>query len=202
MTGFTPFGAEIVNPSCEVARRLPGIIGGATVRAVLLPTAYARAAEAVGAALCKYDPDVVVSLGQGGGDDSLRLECLAVNVADSPSPDNDGVVLRDGRIRADGPPAYFATLPMDEVQRAIEGTGLPVARSYSAGTYVCNHVFYEVAYLLEQGRPGRRSGFVHLPYLDEQVATRPGAPGLPLDRLIHGVAAGIGVMAREFADSK
>ena len=178
LTGFEPFDGEPVNPSWETVRVLDGaIIDGHRVAARCLPTAFAGAAGALQAALREHDPVAVIAVGQAGGRAQISLERVAINLIDARIPDNTGAQPIDEPVVADGPAAYFSTLPLKAMLQALRGAGIPAEISHSAGTYVCNQVFYLLRHALRQ-RPEVPAGFVHIPYFPEQAARHPGAPSL------------------------
>lgn len=191
VTGFDPFAGEPLNPSWEVARRLPGRVAGADVVAVRLPTSFRGSTAALRAAVLAHEPDVVVSIGQAGGRAAVTPERVAINVDDARIPDNDGAQPVDEPIAPDGPAAYFSTLPVKAMVAAITDAGVPAAVSSSAGTFVCNHVFYAARHLVERELPGTTAGFVHVPYLPSQVLDKPGTPALSLDDMVTALAAGL-----------
>jgi pyroglutamyl-peptidase len=186
LTGFEPFAGETVNPSWLVASALDGeAVGGDRVRALRLPTEFRRSASVLRAALRRWAPTVVVALGQAGGRAALSIERVAINVDDARIPDNAGARPIDLPVVRGGPAAHFSTLPIKAIAAALRARGVPVEVSQTAGTFVCNHVFYVLQHVLAGRRV--RSGFVHVPYLPEQAAAWPGAPGLPLDTMVDGV---------------
>jgi len=183
ITGFEPFGGESVNPSWELAHALNGeLIGGARVVAVQLPCVFGQALQRLDEALERVRPSLVLAVGQAGGRCDLSLERVAINVDDARIPDNAGAQPIDEPVAADGPAAYFSTLPIKAIVAALRAAGFPASVSQTAGTFVCNHVFYGLQHRLRgQGVPG---GFMHIPFLPEQAARNPGAPSLPLDTLV------------------
>lgn len=191
VTGFDPFGGEPTNPSWEAVRRLPDEVAGAEVIKVQIPTVFERSEDAVRAAIVEHDPDVIVSVGQAGGRFSVSPERVAINVDDGRIPDNDGDQPIDVPVWEDGPPAYFSSLPIKAMVTAMRAAGVPAAVSNTAGTYVCNHVMYTVLYLIEREFPGKRGGFVHVPYLPEQVLDKPNEPSLGLDQVVGALTAGL-----------
>lgn len=194
VTGFDPFGGERLNPSWEAVRRLPGEIAGAEVLTLQIPTVFGRSADHVRAAILEHDPDVVVSVGQAGGRFGVTPERVALNVDDGRIPDNDGNQPIDTPIQQDGPAAYFSSLPVKAMVTAMRNAGVPALVSNSAGTYVCNHVMYQVLHLIEREFPGKRSGFVHVPYAPRQVIDKPGEPSLSIDDMVTALRAGLGAI--------
>lgn len=188
LTGFEPFGGEALNPSWQVAQALHGErIAGVTVQALQLPCVFGAARAALDAALLPLRPKLalVLALGQAGGRDGFTLERVAINVDDGRIPDNAGQQPVDEPVVSGGPAAYFATLPIKAMVAALQQAGWPAAVSQTAGTYVCNHVFYGLMHSLRR-RPVR-AGFMHLPWLPEQAAAQAGQPSLPLPVQIAGV---------------
>lgn len=199
VTGFDPFEDEPINPAWEAVRRLPDEIDGAEIVKVQIPTSFGRSADVVREAMLVHDPDVVVSVGQAGGRFAVMPERVAINIDDGRIADNDGFQPIDETIRPDGPPAYFSTLPVKAMVTAMKNAGVPAAVSNTAGTYVCNHIFYAVRYLVDREFPGKRSGFIHVPYLPEQVVEKPGLPSLSLADIVTALTAGLSAIV-EYAD--
>ena len=190
LTGFEPFGGESVNPSWQVAQALHGeTLAGARVRSLCLPCAFGDALDTLGAALVRQRPRIVLALGQAGGRSDFSVERIAINVDDARLPCNAGRRPIDEPVVPGAPAAYFATLPIKAIVAALRSAGLPASVSQSAGTYVCNHVFYGLMHALRRRR-GVRAGFMHLPLLPQQAAARatvPAPPSLPLATLVQGV---------------
>jgi pyroglutamyl-peptidase len=180
LTGFEPFGGEDVNPSWEAVRALQGVrIGGHRVEARCLPVVFGDANAALRKAIRATRPALVVCVGQAGGRAQLSLERIAINVDDARTADNAGNSPVDAPVVADGPAGYFSTLPIKRLRAELQRAGIPAEISATAGTYVCNHVFYGLMHLL-RARRGVRGGFVHIPYSPEQAARHPGAASLPV----------------------
>jgi pyroglutamyl-peptidase len=199
VTGFDPFGGEPTNPSWEAVRRLPDEVSGAEVVKVQIHTVFERSEDDVRAAILEHDPDVIVSVGQAGGRFAVSPERVAINVDDGRIPDNEGDQPIDVPVWEDGPPAYFSTLPIKAMVTAMREAGVPAVVSNTAGTYVCNHVMYTVLYLIDHEFPGKRGGFIHVPYLPEQVLDKPNEPSLGLDQLVTALTAGLEAIV-EYAD--
>jgi pyroglutamyl-peptidase len=193
LTGFEPFDKEPVNPSWEAVRALDGQqVGDAIIVARQLPCVFGAAIEAMSALLASVKPDVAIAVGQAGGRTELSIERVAINVDDARIADNAGAQPIDVTIAADGPAAYFATLPIKAIVRDLRAAGVPAMVSQTAGTFVCNHVFYGLMDgIARHGLTGTRGGFIHIPYLPEQAARHPGAPSLALDTLIAGLRVAV-----------
>lgn len=191
LTGFEPFGGEAINPSWEAVRALQGaVIAGHPIVSVQLPCVFGRAARVLGTAVTRHRPSVVICVGQAGGRPGLTPERVAINVDDARIPDNAQAQPIDRPIARRGPAAYFTTLPNKAIVAALRAEGLPAELSNTAGTFVCNHVAYALMHGLARSprRPRPRGGFIHVPFLPEQVADRPGVPALPLEAIVEGLA--------------
>jgi pyroglutamyl-peptidase len=199
VTGFDPFEDEPLNPSWEAVRRLPDKVGDAEIIKLEIPTVFGKSAEVVREAIREHDPDVIVSVGQAGGRFAMCPERVAINVDDGRIPDNEGYQPIDATIRADGPPAYFSTLPVKAMVTAMKEAGIPALVSNTAGTYVCNHIMYQVLYMIDHEFPGKKGGFVHVPYTPQQVVDKPGTPALSTDDMATALAAGLGAIV-EYRD--
>jgi len=176
LTGFEPFGGEDENPSRQIALALDGaLIGGHRVVSATLPTEFARAPVELDALIARHGPALVLAVGQAGGRAEIALERIAVNLIDARIPDNAGARPSDVAVVAGGPNAYFSTLPLKAMLRALQAANIPAALSHTAGTFVCNQVFYTLARCLARTRRRVRGGFIHVPYLPEQAANHPGA---------------------------
>ena len=195
LCGFEPFDGDCINPAWEVARRLDGTApGGARVQAVRLPCVFGEAlavldqnldaALAVGA-----PPRLVVALGLAGGRTAITPERVALNIDDARIPDNAGCQPIDTVIEPTGPAAYFSSLPIKAIVAALCAAGWPAQVSDSAGTFVCNHLFYGLMHRLavRAELADTRGGFVHLPALPEQAARQPGLPSLDLTTQVRAM---------------
>ncbi|GHE32727.1 pyrrolidone-carboxylate peptidase [Streptosporangium violaceochromogenes] len=182
LTGFEPFDGASVNPSWEAARRVPG------VRAVQVPCAFGASLECLRAAVQEHDPAVVVCVGQAGGRPDVTVERVAVNLDDARIPDNAGRRPIDEQVVRGGPAAYFATLPVKACVAAARTAGVAASVSHSAGTFVCNHLFYGLMHLIATERPEIRGGFVHVPFAPAQVLDQ-GAPSMPVATAAEALTA-------------
>ncbi|QEU02172.1 pyroglutamyl-peptidase I [Pseudomonas oryzihabitans] len=199
LTGFAPFGGETLNPSWEAVRRLDGErLGDLPVVAAQLPTEFGTALRVLDELLERHRPTLVVAVGQAGGRAELSLERIAINVDDARIPDNAGRQPIDEPVVAGGPAAYFSTLPIKAMTRVLRDVGIPAAVSQTAGTFVCNHVFYGLQHRLQGS--GVRGGFIHIPYLPAQAAHQPGAPSMALETLIAGLRLALTCAATIQAD--
>ena len=190
--GFDPFADEAINPSAEIARRLHGeSIGSHRVVAEVLPVSFADAPLRLAESLDRYRPELVIALGQAGGRNEISLERVAINLIDARIADNAGLQPIDVEVLRGGPGAYFSTLPLKAMHAQLQAMGMPASLSLSAGTFVCNQIFYWLAHLLASEHPQARGGFMHVPWLPEQAARHVGEPSLPLDSMVEGVRTAI-----------
>jgi pyroglutamyl-peptidase len=186
LSAFEPFGGDRVNPSLLIARHLDGeTIAGARVAAVELPCVFHRALAVLDEALARTRPVLAVALGLAAGREGLSIERVAINVDDARIPDNAGAQPVDEPIVPGGPAAWFSTLPIKAMAAELNAAGVPASVSQTAGTFVCNHVFYGLQQRL--AGTGVRSGFIHVPLLPEQAGQYPGKPALSLEDQVRGV---------------
>lgn len=186
LTGFEPFNKETINPAWEAVRSLDGWGGdGFIVVARQLPCVFGDANRVIQEAIVQLKPDVVIAVGQAGGRVDMSVERVAINVDDAPIPDNAQRQLVDEAIVAGGPAAYFSTLPIKAIVGALRAAGLPASVSQTAGTFVCNHVFYGLMH--HTAGTQVKAGFIHIPYLPEQAARFPGAASMALADMVRGL---------------
>ena len=187
LTGFTPFGGETVNPSWQAIRALDGsAIAGHRVTAVELPTEFDASLPVLWRALRATEPRVAIAVGLAGGREGISLERVAINLIDARIPDNAGAQPVDVQVLRGGQAAFFSTLPVKASLLALQQAGIDAHVSQTAGTYVCNQVFYALMHALRRRR-NTRAGFVHVPWLPEQAERHRGF-GMPLDEMQRAVA--------------
>lgn len=195
VTGFGPFGGEKANPAQEILGMLPKRHAGLSVATLVLPVVFgessARAAEAIRA----LRPAAVLMLGQAGGRSDVSVERVAINLDDARIADNRRRKPVDRPINPEGPAAYFSTFPARSIVDAMVAAGIPASLSCSAGTFVCNHLLYSVLDLLAAEAPATLAGFIHLPWLPGQAATRRGQPSMSLADSRTAVLAAIDAIA-------
>ena len=207
LTGFEPFNHELINPAWEAVQTLAGWrTEEFRVETIQLPCVFGRAARVLDPIIAEKSPDVVIAVGQAGGRSEISIERVAINVDDAPILDNAGNQPVDCAIVRDGPAAYFSTLPIKAIVRAVRAGGIPAVVSQSAGTFVCNHVFYALMDLLAHlrtvaGAPAT-GGFIHVPYLPQQAAAHPGQPSMALADIVEGLRIAILVSATGDPDLK
>ncbi|WP_439520168.1 pyroglutamyl-peptidase I [Hydrogenophaga sp.] len=189
LTGFEPFGGETINPSWLAVKALHGRkMLGRTVVAAQLPTVFDDSLRVLNALLREHQPELVVCVGQAGGRHAMSLERVAINVNDAPIADNAGAQPIDTPVVPRAPVAYFTTLPIKAMLAALQKEGVRAEVSQTAGTFVCNHVFYGLMRTLatHQALRQTRGGFVHVPWLPEQ-----GAPHMSLEDIVRGLRAAV-----------
>lgn len=173
MTGFDAFGGESVNPASRAVERLEGKkIGDIEIITKEIPTVFGKAAEVTREEIDRVEPDIVINVGQSGGIHAMRIERLAVNIDDARIKDNEGNQPSDEPIAPGGPLAYWATIPVKDIVARLEDKGIPAFVSYTAGTFVCNHVFYATTHYVKENDLPIQVGFIHVPFLPEQVVDK------------------------------
>jgi len=200
VTGFEPFGGEAINPAFEALARLTESLGALAIATRPLPCVFGTALSVLEKAIIDTRPDIVLCVGLAGGRAELSLERVAINVDDARIPDNDRQQPVDRPIVAGGPAAYFASLPIKAAVVALREAGLPASVSNSAGTFVCNHVFYSLMHLAATRFQAIRGGFLHIPYLPSQAARLPGTPSMALDQVVRGIEIILSVAASRERD--
>ena len=190
ITGFDPFGGEATNPAIESVKRIDENIEGAEIYKLEIPTVFHKSAEVVEAKIKEVNPDVVLSIGQAGGRYGITVERVAINEDDARIEDNEGNQPIDVVIREDGAPAYFSTLPIKAMVEEIKKEKLPASVSNTAGTFVCNHIMYQDLYLAEK-YGNIKAGFIHVPYLTEQVLDKKDTASMSLEDIVVGLNAAI-----------
>ncbi|MFC5458407.1 pyroglutamyl-peptidase I [Massilia niabensis] len=199
LTGFEPFNGATINPAWEAVRALKGWNGDSFFVEVLqLPCVFGMANRVLRGAIDEMKPSIVICVGQAGGRADLTVERVAINVDDAPILDNDKQQPVDAPIVAGGPAAYFATLPVKAIVAAMRERGLKASVSQTAGTFVCNHVFYGLMNHIDgSALTGKiTGGFIHVPYLPEQAAAFPDAPSMPLAEIVEGLRVAVEVAVR------
>lgn len=190
VTGFDPFGGEKINPAIEAVKRLPNEIAGNKIIKLEVPTIFYQSADVVKKAIEKENPEMVINVGQAGGRGAITPERIAINFQSGSTPDNSGKCPKEGKIQVDGLDGYFTQLPIKKMVTDIRHAGIPAQISNSAGTYVCNHLFYEIQYLIHHDYPDLKGGFIHIPYLPSQ--TKNGRyPSMSLENMVVGLTAAI-----------
>lgn len=196
VTAFDAFGGEKINPATEVLRKLKDKIGNATIVKLEVETVFNFSIEKVINKINEVKPDAVLSIGQAGGRFDITVERVAININDANIPDNKGQKLVDTPIDPEGLPGYFATIPIKEIVKEIRKIGIPASVSNSAGTFVCNHLMYGVLNYIHKNNLKVRAGFIHIPYLPEQVINKPNTPSMCLNDMIKAIETAIKVISK------
>ena len=189
ITGFDAFGGDAVNPSWLAAKALHNrVILGHQVNAATLPTVFDESLVRLRVLLEQHKPTLTICVGQAGGRSAMSLERVAININDACIADNAGAQPVDTPVVPGAPAAYFSTLPIKAMLLALQSEGIPAEVSQTAGTFVCNHIFYCLMHLLATEPSAKRSvkrsrgGFIHVPWLPEQ-----GTPCMPLADITRGL---------------
>ena len=206
VTGFDPFGGEKINPALETIKRLPDTILGAQIIKLEIPTVVGKSLAKITEAVEKENPDVVLSIGQAGGRSEITVERVGINIDDCRIPDNEGNQPIDEPVIKGGPAAYFVTVPIKAIVENIKAHNIPASISNTAGTFICNHVCYGVAHLAAArtaaGKP-MKSGFIHIPFLPEQVIGKPAlTPSMSLETIVSGITHALEAIVEHGSDIK
>lgn len=189
VTGFDPFGGQPVNPSWQAVQALDGaMVHGHRIAGAQLPTVFGVAMQVLRDLLRQHRPTLVICTGQAGGRSAISFERIAINVDDARIPDNAGAQPVDVPVVPEGPAAYFTSLPIKAMLQSLLAQGINAEVSQTAGTFVCNHVFYGLMHELATNPACRatRGGLVHVPWLPTQ-----GQPSMGLDEIVRGLRAAI-----------
>lgn len=197
VTGFEPFGQEKANSSWEAVKKFTIDIEGLELKKVCLPVSYKRAVTALKQEIDTNTPDVVLSVGQSKRYE-VNVERIAINMAHSKKPDNDGYQPNEVTISSDAPDAYFSNLPVAMLVNAIHDVGIPATVSNSAGLYVCNSVFFTAMHMVHCKYPKMRVGFVHIPYMPCQAVGKSNQPSMETETAVKALEAVIQYLAREY----
>ena len=187
VTGFDPFGGEKINPSIECVKALTEIEGVELIR-LELPTVFKESAKRLNEVINDVTPDAVLSVGQAGGRAGITMERIAINVNDARIPDNISQQPIDEAIQEKGEAAYFTTLPIKRIVKAIREAGIPAEVSNTAGTFVCNHIMYQALFAATKADKPFKAGFMHIPFIPEQTTDK---PSLPLEESTKAVQIAI-----------
>lgn len=202
LTGFEPFAGDEMNPSGEAAKALDGKkVSGYNICGVVLPVEWGTTARAIEEAIDKVDPALVLSLGLSSGRPELNVEKVAVNYM-SRAKDNREVIPETSIICGDGPDAYFATLPVEDIVEELRKKGIPARLSLSAGGYLCNYTFYTASNHVAKKGQGKEVpvGFIHVPATPGMVAeSGKSMASMSLEMIQEGVLTTISISIRILA---
>ena len=191
VTGFEPFATSSLNPSGEIVKAL---IGDDLVTAIL-PVVFGQASAQLRELIDLHKPSAVLCLGQAEGRSEMTPERIAINVDNARIADNAGNQPLEQRVIADGPDGHFSTLPIEKMVASMKAAGIPASISLSAGTFVCNHIFYMLQDYLKDSSV--KSGFMHVPLMDEQRREYPTLPTMPIRQMVAGVEIALNVLRVE-----
>ncbi|PHM66371.1 pyrrolidone-carboxylate peptidase [Xenorhabdus stockiae] len=194
VTAFEPFGGDTTNPSWEAIKRLQGSrVTDANIEVHQLPCIFDTSLAQLYTMIDNYQPELVISVGLAGGRPDITVERIAININDARIADNAGNQPVDTPIIVGGPAAYFSSLPIKAMVRALNMSGIPATVSQTAGTFVCNHVMYGLLHYLTQKYPAARGGFIHVPYLPEQATEYTNMPSMSLEIITSALKTAIEV---------
>lgn len=202
LTAFDPFGSDTINPALEVMKLIPADFNGIELVKVEIPTVFGLSIDIVSRHILKEKPDAVLALGQAGGRSGITVERVAININDAGIQDNAAYMPVDEIILADGPAAYFSTLPIKEIVAAIKKEGLPADISNSAGTFVCNQLMYGILHTIQMEELDTMGGFIHVPYIPQQVVNRGNLASMSLTDISRGIELAIQVIAHKLRETK
>lgn len=192
LAGFDPFGEEEVNPATEAVKCMnEEVIENYVVSTIEVSTIFDKCIEQLTDAIDRMNPDLVICVGQAGGRPDISIERVAINVNDARIPDNNGNQPIDTPVIPSGPSAYWSTLPIKAIVKSLKEDGIPASVSQTAGTFVCNHIFYGLMHELASNHSSVRGGFIHIPFLPEQTAEKPEQPSMSLDIIVKGLRGAI-----------
>ncbi len=190
VTGFEPFGGENVNPSWEAVKILPDVVGNAEIVKYQLPVSFKKVRELLPEILSKEKPEVIILTGQAGGRVNITVERVAINIMDSMKEDNDGYKPKDEPIFENAPAAYFSTLPIKRIVKALRENKIPAMVSNTAGTYVCNTAMFTALHYVATNDLSAKAGFIHVPYIPEQVLEK-NVPSMSLEMIKRAIEIAI-----------
>ncbi|MDC7224008.1 MAG: pyroglutamyl-peptidase I [Spirochaetales bacterium] len=183
ITGFDPFNNEPINPAYEAVKNLPDTILDCQIIKREVPTVFGKSVDLLKKTMDEEKPDIVICIGQAGGRYHITPEYVAINLDDARIDDNEGNKPSARKIREDGENAYFTTLPARSIVRELQANNIPAQVSYTAGTFVCNHLFYGLMHEISRRYPHVRGGFIHVPFLPEQTLDKRDQPFMTLDMM-------------------
>ncbi|MDK7114591.1 pyroglutamyl-peptidase I [Staphylococcus pettenkoferi] len=197
VAAFDPFGGENINPALEAVKSLDATIGEHQITKLEIPTVFHKSKQVIEQELEQHNYDAVLVIGQAGGRFELTPERIGINVDDARIPDNEKNQPIDQSIQAEGDAAYFSNMPVKRMVEAIKAAGVPARLSNTAGTFVCNHILYQLGYIQATRFSNIRFGFIHVPYVPEQVTDKPNQPFMSLETMVKGLTAAIRVIDQQ-----
>ena len=197
VAAFDPFGGEKINPALEAVKSLDDTVGDHQITKLEIPTVFHKSKQVIEQELEQQNYDAVLVIGQAGGRFELTPERIGINVDDARIPDNEKNQPIDQSIQAEGDAAYFSNMPVKRMVEAIKAAGVPARLSNTAGTFVCNHILYQLGYIQATRFSNIRFGFIHVPYVPEQVTDKPNQPSMSLETMVKGLTAAIRVIDQQ-----
>ncbi|MCY1597826.1 pyroglutamyl-peptidase I [Staphylococcus pettenkoferi] len=197
VAAFDPFGGEKINPALEAVKSLDDTVGDHQITKLEIPTVFHKSKQVIEQELEQQNYDAVLVIGQAVGRFELTPERIGINVDDARIPDNEKNQPIDQSIQAEGEAAYFSNMPVKRMVEAIKGAGVPARLSNTAGTFVCNHILYQLGYIQATRFSNIRFGFIHVPYVPEQVTDKPNQPSMSLETMVKGLTAAIRVIDQQ-----
>lgn len=191
ITGFDPFNGETINPAFEAVKSMPNQILNYEIIKLEIPTVFGQSLEVLKKAIQLEEPDIVVCTGQAGGRFTITPEYVAINLDEARIFDNSGNKPLGIPIVVDGENAYFTSLPVKSIVRELQDNNIPCSISFTAGTFVCNHVFYGLMHLINNDFPTVKGGFIHVPFLPEQTLDKMNQPYMSLDMMTKGLTLAV-----------
>jgi pyroglutamyl-peptidase len=191
VTGFEAFDKSSLNPSGEIVKALKGD----DLVSAILPVVFGQASSQLKELIDLHKPSAVLCLGQAEGRSAMTPERIAINLDEARIPDNAGNQPKEQKIIADSADGFFSTLPIEQMVTSMKAAGIPASISLSAGTFVCNHIFYVMQDYLKDS--SIKSGFMHVPLMDEQRKEYPNLPTMPIRQMIAGVEIALNVLRVE-----
>lgn len=191
ITGFEPFNNSNINASSLAINLLPDKINNCKLVKKTIPTVFNKSFEVLKKLIDFYEPNILICVGQAGGRAKITIERVAINIDDAPIPDNEGNMPNDKTIKIDGENAYFSTLPIKAITKNIRKYKIPADVSNSAGTFVCNHIMYNSLYYASKNNKKFKAGFIHVPYIPEQVIDSSNIPSMSLETIVKAITIAI-----------
>ena len=194
LTGFEPFAGASLNPSEQIVKALAasGVVG-VELHTAVLPVVFTESSELLRHLIKLHNPDVVICIGQAEGRKEISFERVAINLDDARLADNAGRIVTDQPVVEGAEPARFTTLPVKQMVAAVRAEGIAAGLSTTAGTFVCNHIFYAMQHALAETEVS--SGFIHVPLMPEQANEFEGLATMPLDQQVRAIEIAIRVAA-------
>lgn len=203
VTGFDPFGGETVNPALEAIKLLQNrTFNDAEIITKEVPTVFYKSIKTLENYIEEVKPNIVICIGQAGGRSEITVERVAININDARIPDNENNQPIDTPVIVGGPAAYFSNIPIKLIVQNIKEAGIPASVSQTAGTFVCNHLFYGLAHLIATKYTDIVGGFIHIPYLPEQAVQHSGNPSMGIDSIVNALGIAINTSVSVDEDAK